>query len=134
MKLLVKRTISIGAQRTLGDMFMDGVWACFTCEDMVRPAGIKIPGGTAIPYGIRKVIIDMSTRFGRLMPHILNVPGFDGVRIHKGNTAADTEGCILVGMVKGTDSISNCEPAFGKIFTAIQAAINRGEEVTIEIV
>ena len=68
------------------------------------------------------------------MPHILNVPGFEGVRIHCGNTAADTEGCILVGMNEQTDSISNCKPAFLKVYTAIQDALARGEEVTLEIV
>ena len=134
MKILVKRTISIAAQRTLGDMSIDFAPACYTCEDIVRPVGVKVAGETAIPYGTYKVIIDLSMRFGRLMPHILNVPGFEGVRIHKGNTAADTEGCILVGMVKGADSISNCEPAFEKVFSSIQSAIAKGEEVTIEII
>ena len=134
MKILVKRIISVGAPRTHGDWFIDGVWTCFTLEDMVRPAGVKIPGQTAIPYGIYKVIIDMSTRFGRLMLHILNVPGFDGVRVHGGNTAADTEGCILVGMVRGADGISNCAPALAKIYAAVEAALARGEEVTLEII
>jgi hypothetical protein len=132
--MLVKRVISIAAQRTHGDMFLNGILACETLEDMVRPAGVKIPGKTAIPYGKYKVIIDDSTRFKRPMPHILNVPGFEGVRIHSGNTAADTEGCILVGMNEQIDSISNCKPAFLKVYTAIQDALARGETVELEIV
>jgi hypothetical protein len=133
MELRVKRILSIGAQRTLGDMFIDDIWACYTCEDMVRPDGVKIDGATAIPYGTYPVIIDESTRFKRPMPHILNVKGFSGIRIHKGNNELQTEGCILVGMSRGMNSIWDCQPAFDKVYGAIEACLKRGETCTIKI-
>lgn len=77
-------------------------WHCYTLEDVARevegqPVEIwKRYGETAIPYGVYKVTLGMSQRFGKLLPRILDVPGFDGVLIHGGNTAADTHGCILV--------------------------------------
>jgi len=70
---------------------------CFTLEDVVRPkGGIKIPGKTAIPAGRYPIVVSLSNRFGREMPEILNVPGFVGIRMHGGNTSADTEGCLIV--------------------------------------
>ena len=82
---------------TLGELFLDGVFECYTCEDIVRPLGQKVPGQTAIPTGTYRVVTDWSPRFQKNMLHVLDVPGFDGIRIHPGNTALDTDGCILVG-------------------------------------
>ncbi len=79
---------------------------CHTLEDTVRAYGIKVPGETALPEGIYKVVISMSTRFKRLMPMLYTEPnkyeikaggiGFKGVRFHGGNTHKDSEGCPLV--------------------------------------
>lgn len=79
---------------TMGKMFINGVFFGFTLEDKVRPK--KIKGETAIDSGEYEVVLSMSPRFKRIMPEILNVPNFVGVRIHGGNTHKDTEGCILV--------------------------------------
>lgn len=116
----VKR-FEFGDNYTIGKMSIDGIFFCYTLEDKVRSE--KIKGKTAIPEGTYSVIIDKSIRFGRDMPHILNVPGFEGVRIHSGNTDADTEGCILVGMdwVKG-NFISRSKEAFTKFFPRLQQA------------
>ena len=85
---------------TIGKMYIDGEYLCDTLEDEVRPEGIKIYGKTAIPYGVYQVTMSYSPKFERSMPLILNVPNFEGVRIHSGNSVTDTEGCVLVGRNK----------------------------------
>jgi hypothetical protein len=117
---------------TLGSLYIDGLWFSFTLEDIVRALGPngegKVAGRTAIPAGEYAVIIDKSTRFNRLMPHILNVPFFEGVRIHSGNTAADTEGCILLGLDKtGEDSIGHSVTAFEAFMDRLKAGLLDGE-------
>lgn len=103
MKLLLKR-VALRDTYTIGNLYVDSpVKFCDTLEDKVRLDGVKVYGETAIPAGTYKVIITWSNRFKRKLPLLLNVPGFDGIRIHPGNTAVDTHGCILVGVndVKG---------------------------------
>jgi len=84
-------------------LWMQGKAELFTLEDAVREvagqpvASWKKPGVTAIPTGRYRIIIDHSQRFGKDMPHVLNIEGFEGIRIHSGNTSVDTEGCILLG-------------------------------------
>jgi len=117
---------------TIGSLFIDNNFECYTLEDIVRPPGIKIPGATAIPYGNYEVIIDYSNRFARNMPHFLNVPMFEGIRIHPGNTSADTEGCILVGTSKVTDIIYESKAAFAKFYPKLEEGLRHGE-VRIEI-
>lgn len=75
---------------TIGELLIDGVFECFTLEDKERD--VKIKSETAIPKGTYKVIINQSNRFKRLLPLLLNVPNFEGVRIHSGNTNHNTEG------------------------------------------
>lgn len=138
MKLTLNRSPSDQAC-TIGQLLVDDVETCFTLEDVVREvpgqpvASWKVFGETAIPRGTYAVIIDHSQHFGRDLPHILNVPGFEGVRIHPGNTAEDTSGCILVGVDRLTDSIGRSRMAFDALFPKIQQALARGELVSIEI-
>lgn len=87
---------------TLGKMYLDGEFYGYTLEDMVRKLGQKVPGKTAIPAGSYKVTVTYSPHFKKLLPLINDVPEFDGVRIHGGNSAADTNGCLLV--AKNRDS------------------------------
>jgi hypothetical protein len=94
---------------------------------------VKIPGKTAIPRGIYRVVLDYSVRFQRQMPHILDVPGFEGIRIHSGNTAADTEGCILVGLTKANSFIGQSRIAFDRLFDSLEKAHYLGEPMFIEI-
>lgn len=114
---------------TIGEMIIDGKFQCYTLEDTVR-TGPKIAGKTAIPQGTYKLIIDMSNRFQRLMPHILDVPGFEGIRIHSGNTDADTEGCILVGTSKGVNRINQSVDAYNKLYVKLT---NTKEPITITV-
>lgn len=115
----------------VGSLAVDGRPKCFTLEDVERET--KIPGKTAIPRGFYKVILDYSVRFRRLMPHILDVPNFEGVRIHAGNTAADTEGCILVGLTKARSFIGESRVAFARLYDVLEKAHNLGEPIFIDI-
>jgi len=125
---------------TLGSLYVDGEFECFTLEDVVREVALqpvalwKIPGETAIPAGTYQVIVNISNRFQRLLPQLVDVPGFAGVRIHPGNCAADTEGCILVGRRRGVATILESRLAFEALFAKIQAAIGRGEAVQVRMV
>jgi hypothetical protein len=142
MKLTLIRSPSAGGW-TLGRMTIDGRPECYTCEDVVR--GEKIPGETAIPAGTYKVIITQSNRFKRPLPLVFNASDgterfvqldgmrFDGVRIHPGNTPADTEGCILPGQGFSAGGVTQSRPAFEALFARIDAALLMGEAVTLEI-
>jgi|SRR5262245_51004394 hypothetical protein len=139
MELTLQRELSSN-EGTPGKLFVNDEFECFTLEDVVRQvpglqvAAWKIASRTAIPTGTYNVTIDMSERFGREMPHILSVEGFDGVRIHSGNTSADTEGCILLGQARnGLDEVINSRAAFNTFFPKLQNAIRNGERVTITI-
>lgn len=99
MLVKVVRTFK-GSEYTIGKLYIDDNYFCDTLEDTVRPKGEKIYGKTAIPTGKYKVKKTYSPRFKKQLPEILNVPNFAGVRIHSGNTAKDTEGCILLGLNK----------------------------------
>lgn len=118
---------------TGGRLIVDGVFECYTLEDTVRAPGVKVPGQTAIPAGKYKVIIDDSVRFARPMPHVLDVPGFVGVRIHPGNTVSDTEGCILLGQTRLGNTVGASRVAFNFFFDRLLAARNAGDTVILEI-
>ena len=130
MKLTVVRTMC-GATCTIGQLLVDGEHECYTLEDVVRPDGEKVYGETAIPYGTYKVVITFSNRFQCDMPLLVGVPGFEGIRIHSGNTTSDTHGCLLVGTGHSGSSVTNSRVAYNRLFPKIRDAIRRGEEVWI---
>ena len=123
----------------IGKMYIDGEYHCETLEDKYREVknkpveSWKVDGKTAIPCAQYDLILDMSTRFHRVMPHILNVPGFNGIRIHCGNDAGDTEGCILVGKDRYNDTIAGCSNVYNSLVEHIKLAIKDGEKVTIQV-
>lgn len=127
MTLRLIREPSQGAA-TLGSLYMDGVWFGWTLEDVIREqhgrpvATWKVPGATAIPSGCYRVILTPSQRFGTVLPLLIDVPGFAGVRIHAGNTAADTEGCILVGRTRSEKRIGESQAACAALVSRLQAA------------
>lgn len=124
---------------TIGEMRVNGVHECWVCEDPVREvegqpvATWKIKGKTAIPRGNYKIIITFSQRFQRDLPLLVDVPGFEGIRIHPGNTPANTEGCLLPGVVRLSKSVGQSKDAFNALFAKIRVAKIKGEPVTIEI-
>lgn len=127
MKLKLVRESSTETT-TLGKLHVNGEFICYTLEDKVRDK--KIAGITAIPAGIYKVLITWSPRFKRQLPLLINVPGFDGIRIHPGNSHRDTEGCILVGVEKQGETILRSREAFDKLYKKLVQA----KSITIEIV
>lgn len=130
MNIIVKR-VHKSAVSTIGEMYIDGVFECYTLEDVERP--VKVYGKTAIPKGSYKVGITMSNRFKKMMPILYNVPNFEGVRIHSGNKAEDTEGCILVGETRGKDFIFQSKIAYSKLFDKMENAIKLKQQITITI-
>ncbi len=103
---------------TIGEMYIDGKLLCNTLEDKVRT--FKIPKITAIDSGTYKVELTMSNRFKEVMPILLGVPNFTGIRIHRGNTDKNTEGCILVGLKRGNDIIYDSRKAFDKLMEILK--------------
>jgi hypothetical protein len=130
---LVLERLQLDDDVTIGSLTLDGQWQCWTLEDPVREPGIKVPGNTAIPPGSYSVVITHSPRFKRLLPLLQRVPGFEGVRIHAGNTAAHTEGCILVGADRHPKSVGRSRLAFDALFVKLQAAQKTGRAMRMII-
>ncbi len=136
MKLFMTRR-EFSRTTTISTIDVDHQFFGYICEDTDRKleeGGEKVPGKTAIPRGRYQVILDWSNRFKRVLPRLLDVPQFTGVRIHPGNTCEDTEGCLLPGL--GTDfkvSVFNSRAAFEALFSRMEDACERGEEIWIEI-
>lgn len=120
---------------TIGKLYLDGKYFCDTLEDRVRdPAREKkVSGETAIPAGIYEVIVNISPRFRRKLPRLLNVPGFDGILIHRGNVAADTAGCILVGENKLAGQLLHSSGYELKLTELLETAQSMGERISITI-
>lgn len=135
MKLRVERLWKKPAY-TVGKLFVDEQFFCNTLEDTVRDLSNekKVYGKTAIPYGEYKVVYNWSPKFGRNLPRLLNVPAFEGILIHPGNTADDSAGCILVGRNTEVGRLTESRYTSDKLNVLIEDAQRRGESITIEIV
>ena len=139
MKLRLERQPSAHGA-TIGELTVDMVFECYTLEDEVREIegqpveAWKVKGQTAIPRGSYNVVVSLSGRFNRDLPLLESVPGFAGIRIHPGNTSADTEGCILPGKGHTDRTVTESRAAFNALFDKIKAALDAGDSVTIEIV
>lgn len=142
MKIELERTL-LADDHTLGVMTIDGAFFSHTIEDRVRDynkdgdlldAGeTKIFGETAIPYGTYEVDLTMSPKFKRLLPWVKDVPHFTGIRIHRGNDAGDSHGCIIPGQSVGNGKVVNSTDHEMKLIEHILAAMVRGEKITLEI-
>lgn len=131
--------------RTIGRLSVNGEPQCWTLEDQVRPDPdpataaneAKVPGATAIPAGHYRVVVTWSPHFGQALPLLEAVPGFTGVRIHAGNTPADTAGCVLVGQgVTPDDALSQSRVAMAGLLPLLVAAQSASppEPVWLEVV
>ena len=116
---------------TLGILLIDGVFVCWTLEDVVRP--VKIPGETAIPAGRYDVRLSLSQRFQKVLPELLAVPGYSGIRVHAGNGAGDTQGCVLVGRKRTTNGVLESKLALMEVMEHLRRATTAGDQITISI-
>lgn len=121
---------------TIGKMYINGEYFCDTLEDKVRVMNSindKIKGETAIPAGTYKITLEMSPRFKRKLPLLHDVPYFSGILIHRGNTAKDTHGCILVGENKVKGQVINSTKAEVALMDILTKAVNKGDTIDIEV-
>ena len=139
---------------TIGTLSVDGCRVCDTLEDADRGLDAAMPldelkrrklkSVTAIPTGTYRVTMgSYSPKFGQKafykkvcggkLPRLLDVPAFDGILIHCGNTAKDTDGCILVGENKIKGQVVNSQETFRRLYCLLWAAEKAGEEITISI-
>lgn len=140
MRLTLKR---IANKKTycIGKLYINGKYFCDTLEDVDRGLDstmteeeikkIKVKGETAIPTGIYKIILNYSPKFKKVMPLITNVKGYSGVRIHSGNSAKDTEGCILVGKNTIVGRLTESRKMYDALFKRLQQ--KGSNDITIEI-
>ena len=120
---------------TIGELSVNNNYVCDTLEDKVRVDGEKVYAETAIPTGTYTLVLSYSNRFKKVMPEILNVPNFSGIRIHCGNSSKDTEGCLLVGKWDGKTEnwISDSKNSYNKLYPLLEEAFNKKENITITI-
>lgn len=140
MKLTLKR-IALRPTYTIGKLYIDDVYFCDTIEDTVRDLNKngkfdngekKVHSKTAIPYGTYEIKWTYSPRFKKYTPQLMNVPSFEGIRIHAGNTSAETEGCLILGKNKQVGKVLNSRATINKFYPIIKNACSNGK-VTIEI-
>lgn len=146
MKIELKR-IARKETYTIGRLSVDGRYICDTLEDRDRDDNRngrfdggekKVYAQTAIPNGTYKVTLEHSPKFspkygGRKVPYLHNVPHFEGILIHTGNTADDSAGCILVGTNSVTGRVTNSLVAFNKLLPMLEQAVARKEEISITV-
>lgn len=142
MELLLERKW-IKEEYTIGRLYINGILFCNTLEDKVRDINMngtfdcgefKISGHTAIPYGEYEVIVNYSPKFKRELPRLLNVPHFEGILIHRGNTHKDSSGCVLVGENTKKGMVLNSTKYEVELTEILKEAQNRKEKITIKIV
>jgi len=141
MKLkLIRKTFT--ETSTIGELYVNDQFECFILEDKDRGLSqsrpteaqdLKVYAKTAIPKGTYDVGITFSNRFKQYLPLLINVPAFEGIRIHSGNTADHTEGCLLPGVTMSRDMVQQSKKAFAALFKKLKA-VEKTEKITIEIV
>ena len=156
MELTLKR-IALRSEYTIGKLYVDGEYVCDAIEDTVRDLDkdgkfangeVKIPGKTAIPYGRYEITMKVKSpkysnfskyswakKYDGYLPRLLNVPHFDGVLIHVGNSALDSEACVLVGENKVVGKVINSVNTFRRLMDEyLVPAKKRNENIVITII
>lgn len=137
------RRIAFKDKYTIGRLYINGVYFCDTIEDKDR--GLydwqsveyilekKIKHETAIPYGMYKLLWSYSSKYKRLMPEITGVKGFSGIRVHSGNTAEHSSGCVLLGYNKKAGMVLDSRKVCKKFDEIVEGYYKKGEPMTFEI-
>lgn len=131
--LLVRDTFT--SRSTIGKLTLEGTHLCDILEDTDRQLEInpksKVYGETAIPRGTYEIVLTYSPRFKKILPLLLKVPGYEGVRIHTGNKPEDTDGCLIVGerYSKIPNYVINSRTALDKL----KEVFNTFSKITLEI-
>ena len=135
MEITLKRKY-FNKEYTIGELYINKQYICNTLEDTYRDLSkeAKIPNKTCIPYGRYKVIVNYSPKFKRNLPRLLDVPYFEGILIHRGNTPNDTSGCILPGENTQKGKVLNSTKYELLIIDKINEATKNNEETFINIV
>jgi len=152
MKVLVKRIFN-NSMYCISHLYVDGAYVCDAIEDQDRGwhngmsdayiRNNKVYAKSAIPVGTYNLTMNVvSPKFyqkayykkfcGGRLPRVLNVPGFDGILIHKGNTERDSAGCLIVGYNTIKGQVTNSQKAFEKLYGILNEANKKGEKITIE--
>lgn len=142
MELVLNR-IYFSPTYTIGKLFVNGVLFCDTIEDVNRDLNkdgdlndvgeAKVMHKTCIPFGIYKVIVNMSTRFKRFLPRLLDVPHFDGILIHNGVDETSSSGCIILGENKVKGKVTNSTFYMNRLTELLLEAQRKNEKITIKI-
>jgi hypothetical protein len=142
MELYLKRE-TFTEESTIGKLNIDGQFECFILEDKDRGlvstmtiqeiTARKVFGKTCIPYGRYEIDWTMSARFKKMMPILLDTPGYTGIRIHVGNSEKDSLGCLLPGKKRANNMVTESTAATNLLYSKIQTAKSRGEKVFITI-
>lgn len=136
---LVLTRVQLDPNVTIGELTIAGRHICWVCEDAVRevpgePVHMwKVKGATAIPYGRYLIKRTFSNRFQRTMPQLMDVPGFEGIRIHAGNTSVDTEGCLLPGLERHAEGVGSSALAVLEVEKWLDAIDRNNDEAWIVV-
>lgn len=124
MKLKLQRYLFTD-DYTMGLLFIDDVYFCDTIEDKYRGQNLsktKVMHETCIPYGVYSVKITYSPKYKKNMPQILDVPYFEGVRIHSGNKSTDSSGCVIVGIKSENGTVLQSRKTYNALMSRLETA------------
>lgn len=142
MELVLKRQFFF-TDATIGKLYADGDFLCYILEDKDRDANRdgdlndtgeqKVYAQTAIPYGRYNVTLSYSPKFKKVLPEVLHVPHFTGIRFHPGNDIGDTAGCLLPGRYISGKKVLNSTDAHNELMGLLQACIDTRQKIYLTV-